>query len=107
MAIAILLLYFCNCHQPDKKNYTMSTIKSVKGIVYNRQGKPLGDAVVMITDGSHPFQDMASISNEKGEFYLDNLTLPGSYTIQINRQGGPVSKTINLKETDSVFTVHF
>ena len=80
MAIAILLLCFCNCNHSNNKNYTMPIIKSVKGTAYNQQGKPLTDAVVMITDGSHSFQDMASISNEKGEFYLDNLTLPGSYT---------------------------
>lgn len=85
----------------------MTTIKSIKGTAYNQQGKPITDAVVMITAGSHPFQDMAGISNQKGEFYLDNLTLPGTYTIQVNTGDATVTRTINLKETDSAFIVHF
>jgi hypothetical protein len=107
MVMAVLLLIFCSCNQHNKKSNPMPITKSVKGTVYNLQGKPLTDAVVMITAGSHSFQDIACLSNEKGEFYLDNLILPGNYTIQINWQGASVNKTINLKETDSIFTVHF
>lgn len=106
MAMAILLLCFYHCHQPTKK-ITMPIVKSIKGNILTQQGAPVTDAVVMITGGTHSFNDIASISNEKGEFFLDNLTLPGNYTIQINRNGAIVNKTIHLNETDSVFTIRF
>lgn len=83
----------------------MPTVKSIKGIAYDAVGNPIADASVMIIDGSASFQDMAGISNEKGEFYLDNITLPGTYTVQIMWQGGIMQKTISLKETDSVITI--
>lgn len=83
----------------------MSTQKSVKGIMYDQGGKPVEDAIVMLTDGSGSRPDIASSSNEKGEFYLDNIALPGTYSIQINWQGKSSTKTIDLSEKDTVFSI--
>lgn len=83
----------------------MSTQKSVKGILYDQGGKPMEDAIIMLTGGSDSRPDIASSSNEKGEFYLDRITLPGTYSIRINWHGMSSTKTINLSETDTVFTV--
>lgn len=83
----------------------MPATKSVKGILYDQQGRPAADAVVMVTGSAHAMPDIASNANERGEFYLDNLVLPGSYTLQINYQGNNTSKTISLGAADTVFTV--
>jgi hypothetical protein len=105
LASNILLLCFSECHEPAEKKTPMPEKKSVKGILHDQQGKPVADAVIMVTDSSHSLPDIASNSDEKGEFYLDNLILPGSYTILINHHGISARKTIRLDETDSVFTV--
>jgi hypothetical protein len=83
----------------------MSAQKSVKGIMLDRGGKPVEDAVIMVSGGGGSRPDIASSSNEKGEFYLDNIALPGTYSLQINLNGTSSTKTINLSETDTVFTV--
>jgi len=83
----------------------MTTQKPVKGIMLDQAGNPVEDAIVMLTEGSGSSPDIAGSSNEKGEFYLDNLKLPGTYAIQINRNGTLITKTINLSESDTVFTV--
>jgi hypothetical protein len=106
MVLSILLLYCCDCHQPAEKKIIMPIKKSVKGIVYDKLGRPAADAVIMITGSSHSLPDIASSSDEKGQFYLDNLELPGSYTILINYEGTGTRKTISLNEADTVFTVH-
>ncbi|MEO5681150.1 MAG: carboxypeptidase regulatory-like domain-containing protein [Chitinophagaceae bacterium] len=83
----------------------MPVKKSVKGIVHDQGGNPVADAIVMVTGSAHPMQDIASSSDDQGQFYLDNLELPGSYTIQINHEGKIITKTISLQQTDSVFTI--
>jgi hypothetical protein len=105
MALSVLLLSFWNCHQNPKTQFDMSTQKSVKGIMLDQGGKPVEDAVIMLTGGTASRLDIASSSNEKGEFYLDNLNLPGTYSLQINWNGTLSAKTIHLSETDSVFTI--
>jgi Carboxypeptidase regulatory-like domain len=105
MVFSILLLFY-SCHSSPAKNAIMQATKSIKGIVYDQQGRPAADAVVMVTGSTHAMPDIAGSANEKGEFYLDNLVLPGSYTLQINYQGNNTSKAISLGAADSVFTVH-
>jgi hypothetical protein len=101
----LLLLFFWNCHQNPKTKSDMTTQKSVKGIMLDQAGSPVEDAIVMLTGNSGSSPDIAGSSNEKGEFYLDNLKLPGTYAIQINRNGTLMTKTITLSESDTVFTV--
>jgi Carboxypeptidase regulatory-like domain len=105
MAVTIPLFYFCYCQPPAKKPSDMTTTKSIKGTLYNQQGKPVTDAVIMITGGSHSFMDIAAVSNERGEFFLDNLSVPGEYSIQVNWEGELFNKNIRLKETDTAFTL--
>ncbi len=105
MVLSILLLSY-GCHPSPPKNTDMPASRSVKGIVYDQQGRPAADAVIMVTGSAHAIADIAGNANEKGEFYLDNLLLPGSYTLQINYQGNNTSKTISLGAADSVFTIH-
>ena len=106
VVLAILLLYFSGCHQTVKNKNVMPVKKSIKGILQDQQGKPVADAVIMVTGSPHSLPDIASSTDEQGQFFLDNLQLPGSYTIQINYAGGSINKVVNLQEADSVFTVH-
>ena len=77
----------------------METRISVKGILQNTAGRPVKDVVVMIAGGSHEFNDMASVTNNSGEFYLSNVVVPGTYTLQI--QGDTQSKTTEVHLSDS------
>jgi hypothetical protein len=97
IAIAVLLIFFCACNQQHK----MPIKKSIKGVAVDSNGIPMRDATVMIVDGSHTFTDMASLTNDKGEFYLDNVMLPGSYTIQVMHNGVSVRSTFSLSDTDT------
>jgi Carboxypeptidase regulatory-like domain len=89
------------------KKQKMPARSSVKGIVQNKAGRPVADAIVMITKGSHEFNDMASVSNEKGEFFLSNIVIPGQYVLQIQHNNGNVVKTINVQSADSIITINF
>ncbi len=90
-----------------KKEKKMPTRSSVKGIVQNKAGKPVANAIVMITQGNHEFNDIASISNEKGEFFVSNIVIPGNYVLQIQHDNGSVTKAINVQSADSVITINF
>lgn len=75
---------------------------SVKGILQDATGRPLGNAVVMITDGSHEFNDMASVTNDSGEFYLSNVVVPGRYVLQIEGANQSKTKEVNLTDSTSI-----
>jgi hypothetical protein len=90
-----------------KKEKKVLTRSSVKGIVQNKAGRPVADAIIMITKGSHEFNDIASVSNEKGEFFLSNVVIPGKYVLQIQHDNGIVTKTINVQSADSIIIVNF
>lgn len=77
----------------------METRTSVKGILQDSTGRPVAHAVVMITGGSHEFNDLASVTNDSGEFYLSNVVVPGSYMLQI--EGNSQSKTKEVTLSDS------
>jgi hypothetical protein len=85
----------------------METRGTVKGILTDSSGKAVNDAIVMIVDGSSEFNDMASVSNDKGEFYLSNIVLPGRYVLQIQDNSHKVNKEVNLQSKDSVLRVSF
>jgi Carboxypeptidase regulatory-like domain len=90
-----------------KKENKMPARSSVKGIIQNQAGQPVEGAIVMITKGSHEFNDMASVSNELGEFFLSNIAVPGQYVLQIQHDNGSVTKTINVQSADSSITIIF
>jgi hypothetical protein len=87
------------------KNSVMPVQKSMVGHVYDAQGKAAFGAIVMISGSTAPATDIAGSADETGKFYLDNISLPGVYILQINYQGNLVSRTLRLTETDTSVTV--
>lgn len=77
----------------------MQTRSSVKGILKDASGRPVKDAIVMITAGSSEFNEIASVTNGSGEFYLSNVVVPGTYTLQIQDGGKTQTKQVNLADT--------
>jgi Carboxypeptidase regulatory-like domain len=97
----IFTLLQCN----NKKN--MAVRKSVKGIIQNKAGEPVTDAIVMIIDGSEEFNDIASVSGDDGEFFLSNIVVPGRYVLQIQHKGNAITKEINVQLADTVLHINF
>ena len=93
------ILLFAHCKQ---KSSNMETRTSVKGILLNASGKPMKDAIVMIAQGSHSFNDIAAVTNDSGEFYLSNIVVPGNYTLQINTDSGSVQKQVSLQSDEAI-----
>lgn len=85
----------------------METRASVKGILRDETSKPVKDAVVMVISGSSSFNDIASVSNEKGEFKIANVVIPGKYVLQIQNNGQQIRKEVNLQDKDSVVKITF
>jgi hypothetical protein len=88
--------------QCKTKTAPMETRSSVKGILSDSTGSPVKGAVVMIADGSHEFTDMASVTNDSGEFYLSNIVIPGRYVLQIQSNNGSKRKEVNLTNNDTI-----
>ena len=80
----------------------MESRSSIKGILQDSAGRPLSNAVVMITGGTHSFNDMASITNDSGEFYLSNVVVPGAYTLQIEANNESKKKEVNVSDTQTL-----
>jgi len=59
---------------------------AIVGRVTKGGGKPVVDAVVMITRDSPVHQDIAALTNEHGEYRFDAL-VAGKYTILVNATG--------------------
>jgi predicted GTPase len=78
---------------------------SVKGIIHNKAGQPVEGAVVMIKEGTHEFNDMASVSNQTGEFFVSNIVIPGRYVLQIETNSNSVTKEINIQSADTVIRI--
>src|SRR5829696_1184229 len=78
----------------NSKPTVMENRLSVKGILQDSSGQPIRDAAVMITDGPHEFNDMASMTNDSGEFYLSNIMVPGKYTLQIEANNQSKKKEV-------------
>lgn len=92
----LLLLTIFSCTSNEAK---VETRLSVKGILQDTAGRPIANAVVMITGGSHEFNDMASVTNDSGEFYLSNVVVPGRYTLQIEGENGTKKEEVDLKDS--------
>lgn len=100
--VVLFCLFIVIVTQCKTKTVQMETRSSVKGILRDSTGSPVKDAVVMIADGSHEFTDMASVTNDSGEFYLSNIVVPGRYVLQINSNNGSKSKEVNLTNNDII-----
>lgn len=84
----------------------MSTKHSIKGIIQNSAGRPVADAVVMIKDGSYEFPDIASVSNELGEFFVSGIVIPGRYVLMIKHDTATITKEINVQSADTVIHIN-
>lgn len=84
----------------------METKSSVKGIIYNHAGRPVSDAIVMIKDGSHPFPEIASVSNQAGEFFVSGIVIPGRYVLQIKHDTATIIREINVQSADTVIQIN-
>ncbi len=85
----------------------METRGTVKGIIVDQSGKPVNDAIVMIVDGTTEFNDIASVSNEDGEFYISNVVIPGRYVLQIQGKNQKKIHEVNLQSKDIVVRIAF
>ena len=83
----------------------MTSRSSVRGTLYDRLGQPAADAVIMISGGTGSTRDIGSMSDASGQFYLDDLSLPGDYILQVNWRGSNFEKTIRLGQHDTAFTI--
>jgi hypothetical protein len=102
----LLFFFFLMIDGCKPKPRQMETRLSVKGFLKDAAGKPIANATVMIADGSYEFNDMASVTNDSGEFRLSNIVVPGNYTLQIEANNQSKKKQVNLTGGD-VITVHF
>lgn len=80
----------------------METRTSVRGILQNASGQSVKDAIVMITAGSHEFNDIAAVTNDSGEFSLSNIVVPGTYTLQIQGPNGSTTKQVSVSGGDTL-----
>lgn len=90
-----------------KKEKKMPLRSSIKGIIQNQAGQPVEGAVVMIKESTYEFNDIASVSNQKGEFFVSNIVIPGRYVLQIEGNGSSITKEINVQSADSIIRVVF
>lgn len=101
---SLLFYFFSHCNTKSPK---METRKTIKGILTDKEGKPVADAVVMIVNGSSDFNDIASVSSDSGEFYISNVVVPGNYVLQINGNNQTLQKEVNLTDQDTTVSVSF
>lgn len=80
----------------------MSTRTSVQGVVHNASGQPVKDAAVMIVAGPAEFNDIASITNDNGEFSLSNIEVPGTYTLQIQGAQASITRQVHVSGNDTL-----
>jgi len=107
MALTIILSCFLIVYWLIKNNtyHMTTTTKSVKGMLYKAAtGKPVEGAIVMIAEGSYEHQDIASQSDEHGEFYLPEIQVPGTYTLLINYSDQSRKITVNISK-DSILRI--
>jgi hypothetical protein len=97
--------FYANSNCTSKQKAMDTTTYSVKGVLHTANNQPVENAIVMITEGDYEFPDIASVSNEKGEFYLSNIHLPGNYTLQINSDDTSFKKKFFINTKDTVLEV--
>ena len=84
----------------------MSTNASINGIIFDAaSGKPVPNAIIMITGGTHEHPDIASQSDENGSFALPALEIPGTYNLLINNNEVSKELTININNKDTVLKI--
>ena len=103
--LSSFFLFFLIVKFAAEKN--METRGSIKGVLKNKAGIPLADAIVMIKEGNHEFNDVASVSNSDGEFFVSGIVIPGTYILQVQHDSGSVTKEIKVSSADTVLSINF
>ena len=85
----------------------MSNYRSVKGIILDSTGSPVTDAVVMIKSGSHEFNEIASLSDENGEFYVSNIVVPGTYVLEINHGDTSITREVDIQSAERLLRINW
>ncbi len=84
----------------------MSTNASINGMVFEAaSGKPVPNAIIMITGGTHEHPDIASQSDDDGQFALPSLEIPGTYNLLIQNNDVRKELTINIDSKDTVLKI--
>ena len=76
--------------------------ESIRGLLTDSAGNPVKDAVIMVAEGTGSFKEMAAVTDEQGRFFLPPLEVPGTYTVQINRNEKSGRHKIHVTSADSV-----
>lgn len=93
---------FINCQHGGNNifslNFASLTNKgAIAGKITTKQGRPVKDAVLMITGISPPHKDIAALTSEIGEYRFDDL-IPGNYAIMVNAEKYvPQTKHVRVK----------
>jgi hypothetical protein len=107
LMVSVILSCFLIAYWLIKSNnyMTAGSTTSIRGIVYeSATGNPVGGAIVMIAEGSYQHSDMASQTDEQGNFSLPNIQVPGTYTLLINYNNNSKRVTLNITK-DSVLKI--
>ena len=107
LIISVILSCFLIAYWLIKSNnyMTAGSTTSVRGVVYkSATGTPIEGAIVMIAEGSYQHSDMASQTDEQGNFSLPNIQVPGTYTLLINYNNESKRVTLHITK-DSVLKI--
>lgn len=84
----------------------MNTNASINGKVFDAaSGQPVPNAIIMITGGTHDHPDIASQSDDEGNFALPSLEIPGTYNLLINNNDVRKELTIQIDNKDTVLQI--
>jgi hypothetical protein len=75
---------------------------AIAGRVSTTEDKSVTDASLMITGNSPDHPDIAVLTNDNGEYIIDDLT-PGDYEVLVNAEGHAM-KTLSARVVDSQIT---
>ena len=79
---------------------------SIEGRVTTTDNKAVEDAYVTISGQSPEHHDIAAVTNDNGEYVLDDLS-PGNYEVLANAEGySPQTKSTKV-HNDQVTTLNF
>jgi hypothetical protein len=99
--LLLSIAIYQNCNKKKMDNLT-----SVKGILLNSAGSPVADAIVMIKDSDYEFNDMASVSNENGEFFLSNIVVPGRYVLEIKYNNASITREVYVPSAQHIIRIN-
>lgn len=83
---ALALLCACTVPAQGKKNKADDTTRTLKGIVFDSEGKPVAQAVVQIKD-SRTLQVLSFITLEDGAYHFASLKQDADYQVKATHAG--------------------